>query len=259
MREVFIFGTCRLCYPVHDNILFIKELRQYHSRHYKVNNINIYTQPVNYTTKLIDILDSILYMKGKLYNNLNPHKKKMLQSILFRGHKTINDLIRPNTHPSLTNIPIKFNNSTKIIFEAFSRKQYIINTLKYGHHFYKKNLPWKINTGDEHNDIVYNKDDFIIKTLNKKECFNILNKIKNEICGDMLVIGPYVSRKVPDFVNNNRINTQNILKEYCKQYNVSYFDMSKIIELNDIEIDETHFNEKGNKILSYVMYNFIII
>ena len=75
----------------------------------------------------------------------------------------------------------------------------------------------------------------------------------------MLVIGPYVSRKVPDFVNNDRINTQNILKEYCKQNNVSYFDMSKTIELNDIEIDETHFNEKGTKILSYVMYNFIIM
>jgi hypothetical protein len=39
--------------------------------------------------------------------------------------------------------------------------------------------------------------------------------------------------------------------------------MSKIIEANDIELDETHFNEThfnedGIKMLSYIMYNFIM-
>lgn len=182
-------------------------------------------------------------MKGKLYKNLNPKTNKMLQSILFRGHKTVNDIITPNTHPSLNNLPVQFNKSTKIILEAFSIKQYIINTKKYGDDFYKQNLPWKINTGNEHNNIVYNKDDFIINKLNKSECFGILDKIKLEICGEMLIIGPYVSRKVPDFVNKERVITQNILKEYALIYKTNYFDMSKTIEANDIELDETHFNE----------------
>ena len=85
-KDIYIFGTCRLCHPIHNNIKFVKELRKNHSRHYIINNsINIYTEPVNYTTKLIDVLDSIYYMKGKLYNNLNPKTNKMLQSIFFRG------------------------------------------------------------------------------------------------------------------------------------------------------------------------------
>lgn len=43
MSEVFIFGTCRLCYPVHDKMIFIKEIREYHSRYYNINtNIHIY-------------------------------------------------------------------------------------------------------------------------------------------------------------------------------------------------------------------------
>jgi len=86
IKDIYIFGTCRLCYPMHNNIKFIKKLREHHSMHYMINDdINIYTQPVNYTTKLIDVLDSIYYMKGKLYNNLTPKTNKTLQSIFFRG------------------------------------------------------------------------------------------------------------------------------------------------------------------------------
>jgi hypothetical protein len=118
-KDIYIFSTCRLCYPQHNKIKFVKELRKYHSRHYTINNdINIYTQPVNYTTKLIDVLDSIYYMKDKLYNNLNPKNNKMLSSIFFRGHKSTNDFISPNTHPNMNNSNIKFE---KIIIEIFSQ------------------------------------------------------------------------------------------------------------------------------------------
>ena len=141
--DIYTFGTCRVSYPSHENIKFIKNIREYHSNHYKINsNINIYTQPVNYTTNLNDILDSIYYMKGKLYNNLNPMNHKMLQSIFLRGHKQPpTNFINPNTHPSLDST--KKINFSKIIIEVFSIKKNIINTREYGEEFYLKNLPWK--------------------------------------------------------------------------------------------------------------------
>lgn len=255
MKDIFIFGTCRLCYPIHHNIKFIKELRKYHSRYYKINDdIHIYTEPVNYTTKLIDVLDSIYYMKGKLYNNLNPTSNKMLQSIFFRGHVSECDFIGPNTHPNMNNTDINFG---KIIIEIFSIKQYIINTKKYGEEFYLQNLPWKISTGFEHNGIIFDENDIIIKHMNKEECFDILNKIKKEVNCDILIIGPYVSKKVPEFVNNERIETQNILKDFCLLNECDYFDLSETIRNHDIETDETHFNKYGIGVLTNEMYNFI--
>jgi hypothetical protein len=217
--------------------------------------VNIYTEPVNYTTKLIDVLDSIYYMKGKLYNNLNPQNNKMLQSIFFRGHVSDRDFINPNTHPNMNNSNIEFG---KIIIEIFSIKQYIINTKKYGDEFYLQNLPWKIDTGYEHNGVTFDEKDFIIKHMNKEECFDILNKIKKEVNCDILVIGPYISKRVPDFVNNERIETQNILKDFCFLHGCDYFDLSETIEKHDVETDETHFNNYGIEVLSNEMYNFII-
>lgn len=255
-KDIYIFGTCRLCYPIHDNIKFVKELRKHHSRHYVINdNINIYTEPANYTTKLIDVLDSIYYMKGKLYNHLNPENNIMLQSIFFRGH-TPESCIQPNTHPAMNNSTIEYG---KIIIEVFSIKQYIINTKKYGDDFYLQNLPWKINTGYENNNITFDENDFIIKHMNKEECFDILHKIKKEVnhC-DIMIIGPYVSKKVPDFVNNERIETQNILKEFCFLYGCDYFDLSETIKTHNIEMSETHIDNYGREVLSNEIYNFII-
>lgn len=257
--DIYIFGTCRVSYPLHKNIKFVKKIREYHSNHYKINsNIDIYTQPVNYTTNLTDILDSIYYMKGKLYNNLNPMNHEMLQSIFFRGHKQPQtNFIKPNTHPSLDST--KKINFSKIIIEVFSIKKNIINTSKYGEEFYLKNLPWKINTDYQHNDIIFNENDFIIQKLTKDECFNILNEIKKEVKCDIMIIGPYISKKVPDFVNEIRTNTQNILKDFCLLNNWTYFDLSEAIQYyNNIEIDATHFNEKGKEILSDEIYKFII-
>jgi glycosyltransferase involved in cell wall biosynthesis len=255
-KDIFVFGTCRVCYPIHDKIQFVKELRKYHSRYYKINDTyHIYTEPVNYTTKLVDVLDSILYMKGKLYNNLNPKTNKMLQSIFFRGHITDNDFIAPHTHPNTYDTNIIFG---KIIIEIFSIKQYILNTKKYGDEFYLKNLPWKLKTGYEHNGIIFDESDFIVKKMNKEECFEILNKIKKEVCCDILIIGPYISKKVPEFVNNERIETQTILKEYCSLNGCDYFDVSEIIKKHDIELDETHFNNNGIKELTKEIYKFIV-
>ena len=257
--DIYTFGTCRVCYPSHENIKFIKRIREYHSNHYKINsNINIYTQPVNYTTNLNDILDSIYYMKGELYNNLNPMNHKMLQSIFFRGHKQPpTNFINPKTHPSLDST--KKINFSKIIIEVFSIKKNIINTREYGEEFYLKNLPWKICTDYEHNGIKFNENDFIIQNLTKDECFNILNEIKKEVKCDIMIIGPYISKKVPDFVNEIRIKTQNILKDFCLLHNWTYFDLSETINNYDnIELDAIHYNQKGVEILSDKMYNFIM-
>ena len=107
--------------------------------------------------------------------------------------------------------------------------------------------------------IKFNKNDFIIQNLTKDECFNILNEIKKEVECDIMIIGPYISKKVPDFVNEIRIKTQNILKDFCLLHNWTYFDLSDTINNYDnIELNATHFNTKGIKILSDKMYNFIM-
>ena len=86
-----------------------------------------------------------------------------------------------------------------------------------------------------------------------------LNKIKKEVNCDIMIIGSYISKKVPDFVNEIRKNTQNILKEFCSINNWTYFDLSTTISMyNNIEKDATHFNQKGIEILSEKMYSFII-
>ncbi len=265
-KDIYIFGTCRLCYLIHNNIKFVKVLRKHHSLHYTINtdtdtdtDINIYTEPANYTTKLIDVLDSIYYMKGKLYNNLNPKENKMLQSIFFRGHFTDSDFISPNTHPRMDNSNIEFG---KIIIEVFSIKQYIINTKKYGDEFYLQNLPWKINIGYnhnyKHNDVSFDETDFIIKRMNKEECFDILHKIKQEVNCEILIIGPYISKKVPEHVNAERKETQDILKEFCLLFGCEYFDLSETIKLHDIEYDESHLMDNGKELLTNEMYNFIM-
>lgn len=257
--DIYIFGTCRVCNLLNKNIKYIKTIREWHSKHYKINNhINIYTQPVNYTTKLIDILDSIYYMNGKLYNYLNPLFNTSLQSIFFRGHiqKPIN-FINPKTHPSL-DITKKINYS-KIIIEVSSIKKNIINTKKYGGDFYLKNLPWKLLTGYEHNNIFFKENDFIIKELTKEECFDILNKIKKEVDCDIMIIGPYISKHVPEYVNDIRKNIQNILKEFCLLHNWTYFDLSETIKNYDnIEILYANLTQQGEEIISNEIYKFIM-
>ena len=79
---------------------------------------------------------------------------------------------------------------------------------------YLQNLPWKIKTGYDHNGTTFDDNECIIKNMNKEECFNILHKIKKEVNCDIFVISPYISKKVSDFVNDKRIETQNILKEF---------------------------------------------
>lgn len=262
MKEVYIFGTCRVCYLQHKNITFKQCLRDYYSRYYtittNIDNIDIYTEPVNYTTKLVDILDSILYMKGKLYETLDPFSNKNLQSIFFRGHKE-KHFIRPKTHPNtnLLNHDIHFD---KIIIEISSIKQYIIQTKKYGEEFYLKNLPWKISVppGYEHNNIFFDETDFLCKTMTKEECFEILDTIKQLVNCPILIIGPYISRKVPLNVNEERKQTQDILKEYSLLHSIDYFDLSDTIKFHNIETDEAHINAYGIKKLTRVMYNFMV-
>ena len=69
-KEYYIFSTCRLCYLNHPNIKHIKKLKKLHSNYYTINNNNLYTQPVNYTVKLTEILDSIWVLKTFLFGCL---------------------------------------------------------------------------------------------------------------------------------------------------------------------------------------------
>jgi len=255
MKEVYIFGTCRVAYFLHPNINSFSKIRTYHSNYYKTDSgIHIHTQPVNYTTKLQDILDDILYMKGKLYADKNPKEDSVFRSIFFRGHLNPQDTILPKTHPVIPSNPIEFH---KVILEIFSIKKNIIHTDKYGAEYYLKNLPWKIKTGYEQT-IQFDESDFIVKTMTKDECFTALDVIYDHVKCDVLIIGPYISKKVPEFVNAQRKETQDILKEYClRSQRFKYFDLSSAIAEADIEIDTTHLTPLGTQILSESMYRFI--
>jgi len=210
------------------------------------NNCNIITQPVNYTTKLIDVLDSLKYMTGRLYRDLNPDTDSALRSIFFRGH-TLHNFIMPNTYSSG-----KFG---KVILECFSIKQYIINTEKFGSAYLLQNLPWKIKTGYEH-DIQFEDSDIIKHKMSREECFKTLDEIKQIVQCPMLIIGPYYSKLVPEHVNAERLETQTILKEYCEDNNTEYFDLSTAIKDNKvIERDEFHLHD--NTYINSIIYTFI--
>jgi hypothetical protein len=255
IKDVFIFGTCRVAYLNNPDIPSFTKIRKYHSNYYRTaSGVHIHTQPVNYTTKLQDIVDNILYMKGELYADKNPKEDPVFQSIFFRGHIGQHDTIIPKTHPVLPGFPIRFH---KVVIEVFSIKQNIINTEKYGSEYYLKNLPWKIKTGYEHS-IHFEESDIVVKTMTKEECFKALDTIYENVNCDVLVIGPYVSKKVPESVNAQRRETQTILKEYCgANPKMTYFDLSNAIAEADIEVDQIHLTPAGLQTLSDVIYTFI--
>lgn len=255
MKDVYIFGTCRVTQINNQKISSFAKIRRYHSNYYRTESgINIHTQPVNYTTKLQDVLDAILYMKGELYADKNPKEDSVFRSIFFRGHMNPEDSILPKTHPVAPGFPIQFH---KVIIEVFSIKQNSINTEKYGAEYYLKNLPWKIKTGYEQ-DIHFEESDIAVKTMTKEECFTALNRIYEHVNCDVLIVGPYISKKVPDFVNAQRKETQDILKEYCLiNQRFKYFDISNAIAEGDIEVDTIHLTNEGIHIMSNIMYNFI--
>lgn len=257
IKDVFIFGTCRVAYLTNPNIGSFTKIRKYHSNYYRTaSGVHIHTQPVNYTTKLQDIVDNILYMKGELYADKNPKEDPVFQSIFFRGHIGQGDTIMPKTHPVVPGFGIHFY---KVVIEVFSIKQNIINTEKYGSEYYLKNLPWKIKTGYEHS-IQFEESDIVVKRMTKEECFKALDTIYKNVKCDVLIIGPYVSRKVPEMVNDQRRETQNILKEYSKDNpRFAYFDLSNAIAETDIEVDATHLTPTGTQILSDVIYTFVSI
>jgi hypothetical protein len=249
-KEYYIFSTCRLCYLNHSNIKLVSKLKELHSNYYTINNNNIYTQPVNYTIKLTDILDSILYMNGLYDHNIinNRYFKKM-----FFTFESANS-IKQNTHPLQNNKPIIYD---KCIFEVWNLDEYIFKNGP----FKNKNLPFKIKS--YHRE--YPKEDFNIIELNENEAHEKLKKIKELVNCPILIFGPYLSPTMSDYVNNKRKRTQKILKKICKIENIEYVDLTnEIIKDNTIlisnpgkESDETHFTEKGTKIISNIVYNFL--
>jgi hypothetical protein len=257
MKDIYTFGTCRVCILQHPNIKFNYDTRQYHSKLYTIgDDIRIHTEPVNYTTKLQDALDSILYMQGKLFENKKPKEDDFFRDFFFKSHPGPGNTIDPKTHPLQNGEEIKYD---KVIIEAFSIKQYLINTTKFGEEYYMKNLPWKLGTGYE-KTIEFNPDDFIIREMTEDEVSIALDTIKNIIKCDILIVGPYVSRFVPEIVNQKRINVQNILRNYCNTHNgFSYFDLSSdILRTDTIESDSTHIHDEGKQILTNAIYNFIM-
>lgn len=271
IKNYYIFSTCRLCYLDHPNIKHIKLLKKLHSNHYTINNNNLFTQPVNYTVKLRDVLDSILYLKGLYFNNLDykifneekPENIKLFLDMFFTFSSA--EYVHPNTYP-LDKLPC--NNDIvldKCVIEVWNLEEYIFKSGI----FINKNLPFKINSVHRVNNQgnqLYSKDDFEIKKYSYEETHYIIKYIKKLINCPLLIIGPYLSKTRIEDVNNKRKQTQTILKNICEIENITYFDMTnEIIKDQNIlisnvgkESDETHFTEKGNKILSKVIYDFLI-
>lgn len=92
MKEIYIFGTCRTSKLVHDKIKFAETLKKPHSRLYLIENsttnveenYSIYTQPVNYTTKLTDVYDSIRYLTTDFFDKYLDNKLTDFNELLYR-------------------------------------------------------------------------------------------------------------------------------------------------------------------------------
>tara|TARA_Y100000022_G_C13188345_1_gene346814 strand:+ start:94 stop:924 length:831 start_codon:yes stop_codon:yes gene_type:complete len=254
VEEYYIFATCRICNLDHENIKFIKKIKNVHSNYYTINGNNLYTQPVNYTHKLSDVLDSIIYHKG-LYDNT------MIEHVLFKQmfflHDGLSEYINPNTHPLSSNKSIIYN---KCILEIWNLDEYIFKDGP----FKNKNLPFKIES--VHRTHPFNqKDLYHIKELSENETHEKIRLIKNLVSCPILIVGPYLSLTMPPEVNIKRKRTQQKLKKICELENIEYYDMTEeIIKDNTIlisapgrESHETHFTDQGIKIMSNIVYNFL--
>lgn len=263
-KNYYIFSTCRIAYLDHPEIKHIKLLKKLHSNHYKLNDNNIFTQPVNYTVKLRDVLDSILYLKGQYdLSFLTNTNNKIINDILHQFNKmfftfSAAETIPPKTYPLkqiTSNKEIIFD---KCVLEIWNLKEYIFNSGP----FINKNLPFKIQSVHRS----YNKNLFNIKEYNTQETHEIIKYIKNLIKCPILIVGPYLSKTRPKEVNDERKKTQDILKSICNIENIQYFDMTDEIRKNQSiiisnigkESDETHWSDEGKKIISKVIYDFLI-
>ena len=226
--------------------------------HYTINGNNIFTQPVNYTTKLSDILDSILYMLGLYRLESEVDIREIYKTDEFKEmFFIIHDFIEPVHHPLHDiqgNTPIIYD---KCVFEIFSLDEHIFKSGQ----FIGKNLPYKVVSSSRR----YRPELLCTRTLNKEEAHEKIKRISELVNCPILIVGPYLSLTKPQFVNCKREQTQEILKEICEIEDIRYFDMTdSIVEDNAIlvsaegrESHETHFTEKGNAILSNVIYDFL--
>ena len=227
----------------------VKKLKDMHSYHYSIQGNNIFTQPVNYTVKLTDIVDSILYHKGLYDTSLIKHPDFKRMFFIFKEAK----FIEPNTHPLLDNTPIIYS---KCILEIWSIDEYLFKDGP----FKDKNLPFKIKSCHR----VYDSELFNTRELSENEALEKIKLIKKLVNCPILIVGPYLSLTQPTIVNDKRKKTQKILKNICKLENLKYFDMTHEIEKDNTilisapgrESHETHFTEKGQKIINEVVYNF---
>jgi hypothetical protein len=189
-------------------------------------------------------------MNGLYDKDIISNRDFMKMFFIFSDSKYIDQI----THPLQNNKPIIYD---KCIFEVWNLDEYIFKDGP----FKNKNLPFKIKS--IHRE--YPKEDFNIIELNENEALERLKQIKKLVNCPILIIGPYLSPTMPDYVNNKRKRTQKILKNICKIENIEYIDLTnEIMKDNTIlisnpgkESDETHFTEKGTKIISNIVYNFL--
>ena len=278
MKKVCIFGTCRVsALPAKC----IKELNLMEggmqSKLYETEDkIRIHTQPITYSSKLADVRDILKYMRGEIYQDKDPNTDKTFFDIFFRG--ITQRAFGGNKHVRLPREIVDGNDNDYdlYIFEIGSVREILFKTEKYGKEYYNKNLLWNIDIGI-HNTIDFQREDFQI--IDTKQNIESIFKEINQLCNNknILIIGPYlINDKIVQqdadeqniyieniseqtkYINDYRIDVQNKLKLCIEKYdNIDYFDMTELIQQNDILKDQYHFNVEGQFMLSCYILNWI--
>lgn len=274
-KKVCIMGTCRV-----SNLLGLTwEYLNYfsaggHSKLYEYNGIKILAQPVTYTTKLADTRDALLYMRGLLYEGMDPNHDETFFHLFFRG------LSRYCFDAKLIKRPGEVvygvdNHFSAYIFEINSLREILFKNNKYGDVYVNKNLPWNLDIG-AHNTVTFDKDDFVMMD-NKNDLGRICQIFSeiNHLCDyrPILIVGPYLlpndtrekekwgENDVLDpneYVNRSRRWVQDVLKIMVDVFpNMEYFDMTRDIAQGDFLLEQYHFNDAGNRILTAKMLDFI--
>lgn len=277
MVNICLMGTCRTC---NLKLSIISKVNKWmhcgcFSNKYLLKDdkqIEIYCQPINYTTKLKDIRDSLYYLNNLIYSNKNPNNDLSFFKIFFRGMnmKAFEEKIIPKPGQEF----VKNNDFDMYIFEICSIKEILFNTNKYGNEYNGMNLPWNISIDIYNQTFDFSENEFIMDKFNIKKAennFKDIIKVTNN--KPILVIGPYTLKEDTnehvnwgesdvgkfEYVNNVRIKTQDILKNIISKYdNVTYFDMSKYTNKKDIMGEHNyHFNDEGQEILISTIKNWI--
>jgi len=222
--NIGVCGTCRIDFKIKKKFPY----------NFKIKDFNFYIRPVGYTVSISEIYQNLSLVKNNLVDSISNNFIK--KNIFFKENNK--DIIKVN----------KFD---ILIIEICSIKKII-------HKNTNLIIPYRIWGSN------YHQNDFYLDLETEEEIIKIIKKIQEEFDCKIILIPPItVIKFITDEIlikkiSENRNHILNILMKCENQINNVYlFNWNKIINENNILIDQYHFSNEGYKIIFNNLLEFI--